>query len=498
MASSKKIFSGVTWSIAMNMVNALYGFFMIPILINYFGKAEYGIIGLAQSVNAYMQIMDMGLNSTNVRFFSSWLAKGDNDKVKKLFSTCTAFYGFVGIVNAAILAILLVFSSSIFNLNAEQDVVLKSLLGVLMVAAIVNWTTSCFNQIIQATENVAWTQKRLLITKLLMALVLVATVVFRFNIITFFILTTVCNWIILPWVIRKIREVAPMVNFNIKFDRDTFKDILPYTLNVFSFTIFSFSFQNLRPIFLGIQGTPESVTDFKVIMGIYGIIMSISTVFLNSLLPSASKAIARKDGNAYQLIAYRGTKFIMLFMGFCVFGMMSCSRELLLLYVGEQYLYLLPWLNILLLTLLSNHILGISSLILGGSNIKPLSRMTAFTSVVSLVVAWCMIPYFEVGGAVIATVVYTMLQLLFYYIYYWPRIMGIDSIQILLKTFLPVIISSSIIYLGVVAIPDLGNLWISILVKCVLFALIYIAFVFFFLDKHDKNYLLGLMTQRGS
>ena len=45
MESEKKIVKGVVWSTLTNIVNALYGFISVPILINYFGKAEYGLIG---------------------------------------------------------------------------------------------------------------------------------------------------------------------------------------------------------------------------------------------------------------------------------------------------------------------------------------------------------------------------------------------------------------------------------------------------------------------
>ena len=46
MGSSGKIVSGVVWSTVVNVVNAVYGFIAVPILINHFGKAEYGLIGL--------------------------------------------------------------------------------------------------------------------------------------------------------------------------------------------------------------------------------------------------------------------------------------------------------------------------------------------------------------------------------------------------------------------------------------------------------------------
>ena len=55
MGSRKKIVNGVFWTYVLNIVNAVYGFVAIPILINYYGKAEYGLIGLAMSVNVYLR-----------------------------------------------------------------------------------------------------------------------------------------------------------------------------------------------------------------------------------------------------------------------------------------------------------------------------------------------------------------------------------------------------------------------------------------------------------
>ena len=87
MGSSQKIVSGVLWSTLFNIVNAVYSFVAVPILIGYFGKSQYGLIGLAMSINVYMRLMDMGFNSTNVRFFSTWLAEHNLDKVRKAFQT---------------------------------------------------------------------------------------------------------------------------------------------------------------------------------------------------------------------------------------------------------------------------------------------------------------------------------------------------------------------------------------------------------------------------
>lgn len=489
MGSSKNIVSGVVWSIFANIVNALYGFIMIPVLINYFGKAEYGIIGLAQSINAYMQIMDMGLNSSNVRFFSNWLVRGDNERVKRLFSTCTAFYGIIGLANAAVLIIVYMYTNNLFNLTSDQDAILKDLLLILAISAFVNWFTSCYNQIISATENVAWTQKRLLVTKILLVLVLCITVWLKLDIVSYYILTVFCTWVILPAVVLKIKQVAPMVSFIPKFSKEVFVEILPYTLNIFSFTIFSFSFNNLKPVFLGMQSTPESVADYKILMGISGLINSVSGVFLSSLLPSSSKVIAEDNKEKYNMIAYQGTKYIMIFVSFCVFGMLCIDQDLLILYVGDSYNDLVPWLDVFILLLLSNHILGISSLILGGSNIVPLSRMTAISSLIGLIAIWLLIPYYEVGGVAIGSVIYSIAQMGFYYFYFWPKVMKINSKTIFLSIVLPILLYSVLLYFITTLIIPQTSHWSTIINRGSLFFCLYMIVTYFYLNKGERLYI---------
>ena len=110
MNSSKSIAKGVFWTTLLNVTNGVYGFISVPILIAYFGKSDYGLIGLAISINVYLRLMDLGFNSTNVRFFSNWLAKKEYGQVGKLFQTSLAFYGGIGLLNALILLVVSFFS----------------------------------------------------------------------------------------------------------------------------------------------------------------------------------------------------------------------------------------------------------------------------------------------------------------------------------------------------------------------------------------------------
>lgn len=496
MGSSKKIVKGVAWTTILNIVNAIYNFIAVPILIGYFGKEQYGLIGLAMSINVYMRLMDMGLNSTNVRFYSAWLAQKEYDKVRKSFQTSLSFYGCIGLVNAVILLIICAFSESIFNVTPEQNVILQHLLIILSVSAFCNWFSSCFDQLIKGTENVDWIQRRQLIPKFLQIFVLFATVFLHFSIEFYYILTCLATISIVPISVKKIKSEVPFVGFIPRFDRLVFKEMLPYALNIFSFSLFQFSFYHLRPVFLGMQGTVGSVADYRILNGVIMAVHMIGGAFMPVLLPSASKVRARNDMKSYYRVAYDGTKYISILLCFCTFGMMSIGPDILTIYVGEEYLYLIPWFNLWLICNLVSHNQAISSLILSGSDIRAISYNSAIASILGLVATWFLIPHYQIGGAVIGFAVYGTVQMLFYYLYYWPKKMQISSFRVFTQSFGPYLLLGICIYIVTRFVPEIHGNWMSLIVIGMIFSVLYIGGTAISLNKNDKSFLLQLARRK--
>lgn len=499
MGSSKKIAQGVFWTTFFNLVNGAYGFISVPILIAYFGKSNYGLIGIAISINVYLRLMDLGFNSTNVRFFSNWLAKKDFLNVNRLFQTSLAFYGTIGLLNGAILLIISCFSDPIFNLAYEQDAILKHLLYILAISAIISWFTSCFDQLIKAHEYVGWLQKISLLPKLCQLIILGITVWGRLSIEQYYALTAFSMFVIIPFAVYKIRKIAPYVSFMPHIDSKILKTILPYCLNIFSFSLFQFSLYNLRPVFLGIQGTVESVADFRILNGIISIVLMLGGAFTGVILPSASKVVALGDKTAQDRIAYDGTKYISIILCFCSFGMMSVSKEMLQIYVGPEYLYLDIWLLIWLLITTLSHNQAISSLILSGSDIRAITYSTAVASIIGLILCWFLVPYLGVGGTVIGFGVYNLIQILFYYLYYWPK-MNIDSFRVFKSSFIPGVAIGAIAMLlvkyGIKYVLWIDNDWIKFFTEGTAFTLFYVMMVYFFvLNKSDKVFFLKLIKR---
>lgn len=245
------------------------------------------------------------------------------------------------------------------------------------------------------------------------------------------------------------------------------------------------------------QGTIESVADYRVLNGIVGIVSLFGGSFLSVLLPSASKAVAQNNREAYYRIAYDGTKYITIVLCFCAFGMMTVGREVITMYVGESFLYLIPWFNLWLLCTLGVHNQAISSLILSGADIRAITYNTVVASVVGLLLSWFLIPYYQIGGVVIAFIVYLLIQLIFYYAYYWPKKMNINSGRVLLRSFLPyVAIGFALCWLVDTFIDIKTSTFILFLVKGSVFAILFILLVLLLLNKQDKSYIMSIIKRK--
>ena len=495
MGSSQKIAKGIAWTSFVNIINGVYGFISVPILIAYFGKSDYGLIGLAISVNVYLGLMDLGFNSTNIRFFSNWIAQDKYTQVNRLFRTSLTFYGVIGILNSLILIVIGTFSEYFFNFEYGQYVVLKHLFYILSISAFVSWYTSCFDQLIRSYELIGWTQKITLLPKFFQILILIFTVVFEFSIELYYGLTIFSMFLIIPFLIFKIKRICPYISFIPKFDKDIFKTVLPYSINIFSFGLFQFSVNYLRPVFLGVRGSMESVTDYRVLNGIVSIVLMLGGTFLSAILPSASKVVTLGDRLAQQKIIFQGTKYISIILCYCCFAIMCVSPELLVVYVGEEYLNLVFWLDIWLLTTLANHNQAISCLILSGSDIKAITYSTILSSIVGLVLCWILVAKFAVGGTVIAYAVYLLLQMCFYYLYYWPKVMKIDSKKVFKESFMPFVIIGLIGAVVFRSILLTSSVWNELVLKGTFFTVYYFVFIIIVSKKADRDFINGILKR---
>lgn len=223
--------------------------------------------------------------------------------------------------------------------------------------------------------------------------------------------------------------------------------------------------------------------------------MMLGGSFLGVLLPSVTKAVANNNTEAINHVVYDGTKYISLLLCFCSFGVISVAPELLNMYVGPKFAYLSVWLIGWLLLLTLSHNQAISSLILAGSDIRAITYSSIIASVLGLIACWFLIPKYQVGGTVLAYAVYMIIQMGFYYFYYWPRKMKINSWKVFYVCYGPYLLLGAILAFCCHYINVTDNKWIAFLVKGIFFAILYGVCSFLLLNKNDKQFILKIVKK---
>ena len=498
MGRTTTVISGVAWTIIQNIISILYGIVSVPFLINYFGKEEYGLIGLAISINVYVQLLDMGMTNSNIKFFSEFMAKGDEDKVQRLFSLTSLFYIVIGVINTIVLFGFSFFVDACFRVTPDQALILRNLLWILALNATLSWLSICYDEFLRACELVSWIKKRVTVIKLLQFAILLATILFSLSIEWYFFLYTFSATIILPLTLVKVKHVMPSLSIRCGFDKKMAQQVLPYALSVFSFGIFQFLAFNFRPLFLGNMSGPSAVADYNVMVTIASVVTLISSSVMQVLLPTVTRMVVNDDTEAINKVAFTGTKYIAIIISALVFYLVINISDIIQLYVGDQFAHISTWMAIWLLTLLLSHRNVMSAFVFTQKKLTSVSLMGAIAMVLAISSYFVFIPKYGVGGVVIGFLLHELTHTVFYYVYFMPKKVKLNTFKIFTQGVLPTWVLLAITSICVCYASHLMNLgfWPNLIVKSLLYGTLSLIVLWFIvLNTEDKRYIVSLVKR---
>ncbi|WP_194776385.1 lipopolysaccharide biosynthesis protein [Pararhodonellum marinum] len=495
--SVKKIFSGSIWGIVAKVFDALAKFITIPLLVGYYGKGDYGLIALAFSLNAYLRLMDLGMNVGSVRYFAMWEAKSKYKKIMRASRSSMVFYGVIGLINTFVFVLMADYGPSLFNISVEQAPTYRIMMYILAGSTVFNWLSNVVIQLLSAKDELGFVNRITFISSILNFLVALAAIHFQWSLPVYFLFYTLSTLIVYPFYVHRLKVFpVPIKQLLLpKWDSGAFGQIIGYSLSIFVMGIFQFSANELRPILLARYASGiEVLTEYRVIQTIAMLVLSFGTIFLQVLLPSASKVYAENNQPKMEKMVFEATRYISVFLTFVVFVLILNADKILLVYMGEDYLHLSIWLIIWLLTvLLSMHNTPVASLVLSSGKTKALVYSSAIGCLVSLPMTVVLAPEFNVGAAVIGYLAYMLIQIGFFYLYYIPRVLSLNSRKIFFGGFFPSLLGAVIAlflahYLGVWM--DFKNPIVGISFNSVVFVVLFIAYHWAFVVKAaDIHYL---------
>lgn len=421
--------SSFFWSTLSKVLTAIVGFLSVPLLLGFYGKAEYGILAIATACNGYMQLLDLGMNIGTVRFFSQWRAEGKNELINRVARTNITFYGLIAIVNILGLVGLALWGEGLFSVTHEQFLLLRTCLLIIVLFSVLSWETTTFNQLLIADKHMAFTMQMQCIITVLKGLLVAMVLLFKLPLTTyFFFLTGVLTLLLIPYIIRcrkynLINSIRPATYWN------DFKVVITFSLSLFLLSLFQSTATQSRPILLSMFASngATAVTDFRIIEVVPQMIIMIGGTFSGMFLPKTSEMVARKDEKAIKEFAYKWTTMTTIVVACLCFPVMLCTNEILTAYVGASYAHLSVWLLIWTITvLIQMHTTPGNALVLAYGKTKLLVQVTSVACVCSMILNVVLCKYFEVGSAIIAYFLYVCTIIGLYYVVFYKKLLHLS------------------------------------------------------------------------
>lgn len=477
--NEKRYFTtSLIWSFISKILDAVIKFFTIPVLLKYFGVDNYGILTLAMTVNAYIQLLEMGMNVGAIKFLSQWIGESKHELVDRVGRTNVLFYLIIAVINIFVLFALYVFGRSVFNITDNQFAILQQLFCVLMFFSVFTWCNFAYAQLIIANQKIKFTQKVSTVRSIINLLLVLFTVWLKLTIYQYFFLFVLFSaLLIVPNYIlcRKDRLVS---TFKLCFDWPNFSKVFKYSIGIFALSFFQLTAVSSRPIVLGVF-YPDSamvLSEYKIIEVVPTIIISIMGMLVGIILPKVSKNIGNNNLEANKKIAYRGTSYSTILLCSLAFPFLLNTENFIQTYVGEQFLYLAFWFKLwlcLLFVYLYN--MPIAALVLATGKTKKLILSTATACVISIVINAIVCSKCGVGSAVIGYLVYVIIIILSYYFYFIGKVLSLNPMIVFKKFLLPFIIAIGV-YCGMkcFSYDFSSNLYVQMIVSSMIFEIVYI------------------------
>lgn len=443
--SKNYIFNAFFWSILSKILNAVFGFVSVPLLLGYFGKANYGILSIATACNGCMHLMDLGVNTGAIKFFSQWAAEGKRDLIQRVSNTNTTFYLIIALINILGFLFLACFGESFFSVSHDEFINLRSCFYILAFFSAITWVSSAYTQLLTAYKKIAFTMKVNCVTVFLRVILLVVLFTIGMSLTEYFFFWTATLALgIIPYIIKckwdgLLDSLKPAVYWK------DFALVFSFSLSIFALSSFQVLSDQSRAIILSLFALngADSVAEYRIIAVFPQFIIMLCGSLIPIFLPNASEMLVKSTQNDVQNFVNKWTTRATIFVCVLCFPFIIASNDILSAYVGTEYVHLSKWLQLWsLFLIIQMHCTPAYSFVLAKGKTKVLVIATAIAAVISMAINIFFCKSIPVGSAIIGQAVNTSLLAGVNYIFIYKNYVNLKRLSLFRSFLFPMVLGT--------------------------------------------------------
>lgn len=484
---------GIYLSYISLFVTNITNLILTPFIIRNLGQSEYGLYMLIGAFVGYIAVLDFGLSNTTVRFVAKYRAENDKKEEENFLFSTFIIYSIISIVVLVIGTIIYLNLDRIFtnSLTINEIEIAKAMFIILIINLALTLPMNLFNGIITAYERFVFPKALTITRTLLRAIIILILLSVGYKAIAIVIVDAIFNVLMMlisiAYVFLKLKVKIRMhyLNFSI------FKEIFSYSFLIFISVVVDQIYWRIGHLVLGIVASTSEVAVFSIGMVFGQYFITFSTAISGVFLPKITKMVVKNvSGEELTDLLIKTGRLQFLILGLVLGGFILFGKKFILLWAGPEYgiSWIIALIVMIPLSVVLTQTIGIS--ILQAKNMHGFRAIAyLFIAIINVFISIYLAKvYGSVGAAIGTTLSLIFGNIIAMNIYYHVKV-GLNIPRFYKEVskgiFISLIISVAV---GSVLLLFSSNSWITLIIQCIIYSIIYIILMWFVgMNSYEKT-----------
>jgi O-antigen/teichoic acid export membrane protein len=314
-------------------------FIVIPIMVNYLGKEQYGIWSTLLSIVSWMVMFDLGIGNGLRNKLAENIACNDIENATKYISTSYVLIGLIALVLMALLASVNAFIpwQNIFNTSILSNVEVKNIINITLGFVLLNFWLGLINQVLnglQKTSVVVFNQFLsnfisliliYILTKISVSSLLYLSTVYGISMV-------ISSLSVSIWFYSKNKNLMPKLNL---YTPKLVKSITTLGVQFFIIQMAVIVVFTTDKILITQLFGPEYVTDYDIVFKLFSIIIILHSLVSAPLWSAYTDAYKKNDFNwLRKTINQQLGVYVLLILS--TISLIFLSPQIIKFWIGEE------------------------------------------------------------------------------------------------------------------------------------------------------------------
>ena len=488
---------GALLSYALIALNSIYGLVIMPFILGAIGESEYGVYKTIGSMTSTISVMELGLGGTMQKYIAQFRAQRDEEKAYNYSAMCLIQAAIMGMAMLVVGIVLFFTLDSAYGntFTVAELARAKQLFVILICYVVLHIFENVLFGIIAGYNRFVFSNSVKLITVLVKIGIYLIVLPIVKNSLAIVITTLALELIIITMEYVYIKRVLKHKILLYSWDRTVFKETFKYTILLFVQSLIIQFNGNVDSIVIGAVIGTSAVTVYSFAIQIFNMYEQCATSVSGVILPSVTNVVySGASPSDYEDMIVRYGRAQWGVLGVALGGFVCLGREFFFLWLGDGFSDCYFLALILMVPVTFPLIVNTCLAILKAKNLLFFRTVAlAYSVVINMiltVIGTKLWGYYAAAiGTALSTVVGSIISLNIYY-----RIkLSINMLRVYLRIFHRITFCILVpMVLCFFANPHIGGTWPALLIKALVFILIYaVLMIAFGLTPNEREKLLS-------